>query len=84
MAKAKLSNATLQFFKTEDTTFVRFPIGTSGSYIPPTNPETDTDYTITFPEEWEFEYDDEVELKDSSSPSIVAYEFIGGRPKSTR
>ena len=81
MAKATLSNATLQFFETEDSTFVRFPIGTSGSFTPPTSPETLTDYTITFPEEWKFEYDDESELKDSSAPSMVAYEFIGGRPK---
>ena len=81
MAKVKLTNATLQFFKTEDLTFVRFPLGTTGTLTPPTNPETLVSYTITFPEEWEFEYDDGVELKDSSSPSIVAYEFIGGRPK---
>ena len=80
MTIEKLTDATLTFLKTDEGTFVLLPLGNS-TYIPPTTPYGVTaTYSIHFPEEWEFEYDEDDLIKDSASPSTYAARFIGGRP----
>ena len=76
----KLTNATIGFVKTDDGTFVLLPLGTT-AVVSPTNPSTYSIFTVTFNDNWEFEYDeDEVGFKDSSSPIVYGVSFIGARP----